>query len=447
MNTAITGNLSNLLVVVGVIVRLRGTLADISKMRAVKRFKNLLFKKRPHTMESILGGKDSHFVQPPQSMKSVTGEPYHHARSVDSYDRRPIEGALAVEGVHRDIDLTPSNAHFVNPENTKFAQKPFGRPEGHGTEGHSSPTATKRDLHTDPAAHRGNTSTRHREISHGDDHGKGHAHDPLSDHLFLGLGSGGGDYRPDPDPPVISESPPAADIEIYEHAYHLEVDRIRSTQGQQRTLFLTRRVNDRERYEGDENIVDIARNDSEPQSGVAKLIEKARAKAHKPDRQHKEDSEMSDADPLECKSNITKSPGTASADTWRSTKEHQTKQENSVDRHKPSKPETSAANAVEEAKRQAGKPQEQSEKNKQKVNSYDNDQIRWSEIGEFTHALTAGNQDAPETTKDEKAQEGSSHKRQRSGIDRILELARQKEDDKTKKLGRSSLAEESVHAS
>ena len=447
MNSAITGNLSNLLVVVCIVIQPRVTVADMIKMRAVKRFKNLLFKKRPHLMESILGGKDSHFVQPPQSMKSVKGETYHHARSLDSYDRRPIEGPLVVEGVHRDIDLTPYNANLPEKQDAKFAHKPFSRSGSQDTEGHSSPTAIKRTLHADPSAHRSNTSTRRQEVSHSDDHGKGHAHDPLSDHLFLGLGPGGGDRRPEPDPPVISESPPAADIEIYEHAYHLEVERIRSTQGQQRTLFLTRRVNDRERYEGDENMIDIGRKESEPRSGIAKLIEKARVNAHKSNSQHQEDSENKDVQSSKPKSNIAKLIEKANADAQRSSKEHQKEGETAANQQNTSELKTSLAKAVEKAKRQAGDPQVTFEKKSQEANNNDSDQIRWSEIGEFTHALTAGDQDAQETPKDGTSPKSPSHKRQRSDIDRILELARQKEDDKAKKLARGSLAGESVPAS
>ena len=45
-----------------------------------------------------------------------------------------------------------------------------------------------------------------------------------------------------PDPPAVSESPPAAEVDIYERAYHEEVERIRRVDGREKVLYLTRRV-------------------------------------------------------------------------------------------------------------------------------------------------------------------------------------------------------------
>ena len=90
------------------------------------------------------------------------------------------------------------------------------------------------------------------------DHAKGHAHDPLEDTLFLSIGSssadplsGGADLPdlPQPDPlfPVVSESPSAVDMNIYEQAYQDEMKRILERRGRRdQSIYLTRRVEHRE---------------------------------------------------------------------------------------------------------------------------------------------------------------------------------------------------------
>lgn len=86
MNHAITSNMGNLLVV----------------MRAVKRFKRLLGRKRPHLMNSFFG-RDSRIVAPPLSTRSTPDAT--ESRSVDAHDRRPMEQALTREGIHRHIPI------------------------------------------------------------------------------------------------------------------------------------------------------------------------------------------------------------------------------------------------------------------------------------------------------------------------------------------------------
>lgn len=91
---------------------------------------------------------------------------------------------------------------------------------------------------------------------------RGHAHDPLSDQLFLYIGpstwagpsTSGNNNDEDTDrfmdldgPPIISESPGAADMSIYETAYLEEIERIRAQSREQKPpsepdLYLNRRV-------------------------------------------------------------------------------------------------------------------------------------------------------------------------------------------------------------
>jgi [calcium/calmodulin-dependent protein kinase] kinase len=92
--------------------------------------------------------------------------------------------------------------------------------------------------------------------------GKGHAHNPLEDTLFLNIGTGE-DFPPDPeDGCIVSESPSNVDINVYETAYEEEVQRIIAQRREQfannaanrrPTLYLTRRV---------ENVKSIRDNDA-----------------------------------------------------------------------------------------------------------------------------------------------------------------------------------------
>lgn len=196
----------------------------------------------------------------------------HRTRSVDILDRRPIEGALVVEGVHRDIDLSGAD-NVLSVGGTAVAYEPTKRrsesPEEHKGHGQPSP---KRTLNAHPSEHR--PSGGH----HGarKDSGKGHAHDPLEEYLFLEIGPHGDDDPPQP--PAVSESPPAAGIDIYETAYHEEIERIREKHGQQATLYLTRRVEKNEEYQQDENLIGSPNDGSAPKKGFAKMIELAREK-------------------------------------------------------------------------------------------------------------------------------------------------------------------------
>ena len=86
---------------------------------------------------------------------------------------------------------------------------------------------------------------------------KGHAHDPLEDQLYLYVGpstfSGlsnasneDGIFIPgDDDGPIVSESPGAADVDIYETAYRDEIERIMARakiEQKEPNVYLTRRV-------------------------------------------------------------------------------------------------------------------------------------------------------------------------------------------------------------
>ena len=227
-------------------------------------------------------------VQPPLSMSKPEKPPlFHKTRSVDSHDRRPIEQALVAEGVHRDIDLDGYEKSLPDREDAAIAyspKTPTDRPSVHDPEqAPSSPTSGKRTLNAHPQAHRPpvHAATAPMPVPHG---GKGQAHDPLSDHLYLGLGPG--DSSRTPSPPCVSESPPAADTNIYEEAYDMEIQRLRAANARAATLFLTRRVERNEEYQKDERFMILKGNGnpgdaSKAKGGFARVLEEARMKAAK----------------------------------------------------------------------------------------------------------------------------------------------------------------------
>ena len=250
-------------------------------MKAVKKFKQVVAKKRPSRMEGILG-RDARFVQPPLSMDTPETPKLHKSRSVDTHDRRNLEQALVTEGVHRELDpelgVSPPNrgdaAVAFSPSTPSKSKSSQSADSPNDT---SSPKSPKRNLNAHPQDHRPPISSKTWSPEPSRDTLKGHAHNPLEDHLFVGVGAGS---DVEPYPPSLSESPPAADIDIYETAYHEQVERIRARQGRAATLFLTRRVDTKPEYKNDENMIGPSTggeaDSSAPKSGFAKLLQAAR---------------------------------------------------------------------------------------------------------------------------------------------------------------------------
>lgn len=230
-------------------------------MKAVKRFKNSIAHRRPPHMDGILGA-ESRMVQPPMSMllKPEKTPTSHKTRSLDFDDRNPIEKILVTEGVHRDINLDSFNEK-PPPEKMDSAVS-------FSAEQTLSPTDPKSPTHSSHIPLPNPQSTL-------DHPGKGHAHNPLSDHLFLAIGPSGSGAPPDP--PAVSESPGAVDINIYETAYQNEVERIREKQGRAATLYLTRRVEGKREFVGDEGLI-RGSSGSGGKAGWGKLLELARGK-------------------------------------------------------------------------------------------------------------------------------------------------------------------------
>ena len=242
-------------------------------------------------LDSILG-QETRLFQPPLTI-SKPKTPKEHtlpqkSHSVDTHDRKPIEGALVREGIHRPIDpdkiglpltqrddTVATGRDIAKSRESPHPQIPHVSPPP--TDGHSSPhpppsPANKRPIYT---------ST----LNEPKLYGKGQAHDPLSDFLWLSIGPSShaqlGDPSASEEQRIVSESPPAAEGNIYETAYHEEVERIRHN-SESVTLFLTRRVKNTEKYKHDGNMKrGVDERHAHGATGWGKMLEAAKEKVGK----------------------------------------------------------------------------------------------------------------------------------------------------------------------
>jgi len=223
-------------------------------MNAASKFKRLIAHKHQEYLQGMFD--KAPIVQPPGLI-----EQRHVARSLsDNTDQRnSMEGSLAAEGVHRDIQIKDNLSRAETREKTITGQNEDVRVTGHSqwssaqtqaSEDHS-PSNSGTPVGDDPAG----------TVSPRSETGKGQAHDPLEDTLFLAIGSSAEDPKPGPDdPPIVSESPGAVDINVYEQAYEEEIQRILAAKSQQRpTLYLTARVEKVKRLREHHAIVDFSR--------------------------------------------------------------------------------------------------------------------------------------------------------------------------------------------
>ena len=259
-------------------------------MKAVHKFKALGSSKRPPITNSILGEGPSRLSQPPGSIDlSVPSPPalQRQAHSADLFDRRPLEGALVREGVHRDAVIMPVRGG-IRPNDRNLGRDPNDTTEAFAERQDLpelppySPLLSGLDppmpIAEDATSARTPTADRDafppfvrtdllfpsdpmRKAQTTDNVGqRGHARDPLEDHLYLYIGpstySGVSDAQDrrasfipeEDDVPIVSESPGAAEIDIYETAYRDEIERIRARlraegrEEEEPVVYLTRRV-------------------------------------------------------------------------------------------------------------------------------------------------------------------------------------------------------------
>lgn len=221
------------------------------------------------------------------------------SKSQDTDDRRPIEAALTTEGVHREIEIdgndyrTPHSIDEIAYAKPGFRAAIVGEKPSIKGPVTSSPLSPQpvgvtdaRVIHESmsyrpPATKPILIPTAHTVSAPATPVGKGHAHDPLEDTLFLNIGTGE-DYAPPPDDcPIVSESPGAVDINVYETAYREEVDKIlKRKEGRRPTLYLTRRVENATGIRESDCIFDHGKSPTEIKGdlkgGIKGLVEKAK---------------------------------------------------------------------------------------------------------------------------------------------------------------------------
>lgn len=255
-------------------------------MKAVKKFKGLVETKRPDAFARTLG-KGMRIIQPLPIQSSAGGDattpdprlptvqsPLTQSKSVDIDDRRNIEQALATEGIHQsgenDTPQVTETARVESPVTTTDTSNDGKRDE-------SVQTRRGHTLHDDQF------SQSDRPELHSESSGeKGHAQDPLEEPpLFLGIGSGVDESLEVPVYEIIAESPMAVEFNIYDTAYQEEVERIRAAQGHTATVYLTRRVDTKQAYKADENMVEAPKQfeiQGRAHEGFKGLLDRAREK-------------------------------------------------------------------------------------------------------------------------------------------------------------------------
>lgn len=251
-------------------------------MKAVKRFKDLLFRKRPESMEGIFG-RSSRLVAPPGHYRPAIE--HRKTQSVNSNDRRPVERSLAVEGIHHDIDVFEDNTCRPRPMNESSTVEHNPASQVHNKFDKQSGDAEAAPTPASPKT----TESSGRQTPTPIDRAKGHAHDPLTDVLFLDIGAGINTPPPEQEVDhVLSESPGATETNVYETAYEEEMQRILARRGREPTIYLTRRVEGIQSIRNHESVI---RGDSsgpgQAGSGLATMVQKV--KEHKDN----EDGEIS----------------------------------------------------------------------------------------------------------------------------------------------------------
>ncbi|EAW24141.1 putative calcium/calmodulin dependent protein kinase [Aspergillus fischeri NRRL 181] len=290
MNTAITRNVGHIMAV----------------MKAAKRFKRLLGPaKAEPVMQSILGQEyESHFVEPPLEMdpeESVSASDIlmgNKSQSVTSYNRKPWERENVLKGYHQKCEKSPEISDSAGKYTTQqdlvlgsSTERSVGitpeRQDSGSISSYKPCTKSVDDLQAtfsrqapspQKMLSRASSATTKRSV----EGTRGHARDPLEEafpYLFIGpstyTGSdleGGHDTDMERNAdqsetplsdepletslagneaiPIVSESPGAAEFDIYETAYRQEIARIRkltlAREGTLPKVYLTRRVEDKD---------------------------------------------------------------------------------------------------------------------------------------------------------------------------------------------------------
>ncbi|OBT78552.1 CAMKK/META protein kinase [Pseudogymnoascus sp. 05NY08] len=219
LNHAITSNIGGLLIV----------------MKAVNKFKSLLYKKHPERAGGLFGGHKQLF-QPPAQMHELDFEAKHvpqrtkskrqdHFSTITSTKSFPDEHDLP-DAVTSEPGQATENSSTSNPLDSAA---PHANNNDNDNKSRTSPPPTFTTTTTTTPSPLPSPS------------GRGQAHDPLDEApLYLRVGSGHADH-PDTDTDTIAQSPAAAEFNIYDKAYREEVARIRGV-SESTLVYLNRRV-------------------------------------------------------------------------------------------------------------------------------------------------------------------------------------------------------------
>lgn len=255
MNEAITGNMAHLMVV----------------MKAVKRFKKLIYQKRPQFMDGLFG-RESRLSAPPH-------QAHGQSLSVETSDRVALESALATEGVHRNMEeelitapdlakLAVDSPSSVHTPSDAVLESASASPSVLAQQQRS---CSEENIERPHLYHKASTFPL-------DERGKGQAHDPLEDRIYLQIGAGADlDGIDENDFPIVCESPGGVDDDIYEAAYQEELNRILQAQ-ETASVVLTRRVEHIERLRRHPNVLASSVNHAIDFAGTTASRVHARAK-------------------------------------------------------------------------------------------------------------------------------------------------------------------------
>ena len=232
----------------------------VLKMKAVKNFKRLIdpTKAESPVMQSILGHEhESHFVQPPMEMEpeesftAGAADDLSKSHSLDMYNRSHPRRDLVLNGYHQEQGLSfPAEAE---PETapTSGSGSAAAKPAEAGTRGHArdpleedfpylfiGPSTFTGSNEEDPVyVH--NREANNNDESNNDNDNDDDDDDDQKNHII----DSQGDY-------LVSESPAAAEFDIYETAYRQQIENIRkrslTRRGTFSKVYLTRRVEDKD---------------------------------------------------------------------------------------------------------------------------------------------------------------------------------------------------------
>ena len=184
--------------------------------------------------QSILGHA-SRFVRPPLGFNKsdeLNGPESSISSKIKEKDLRIAHSMLSEQGDAQGASLVSKFEHTSDQLRNAVLSSNYGQDD----EPASAPPLAS------PEASQRLRKVQSEPVSGAHPHARGHAHNPLDDHLYLNIGTGPANDGSDEASYLISESPPAADFNVFERAYSEEVTDITRRKGESATVYLTRRV-------------------------------------------------------------------------------------------------------------------------------------------------------------------------------------------------------------